>query len=130
MERLTAVAGTVVRIHADTVFVMAQDSIYTSPQTASGGFGTDFVAEQTGLTSMAVNANGVYWTVSGDAETANGALRTCPLSGCPDSGPLELATGQAQPTSLHVVGGFAYWLNRNVPGAANANSVMRVSISQ
>lgn len=130
MERLTAVTGTVVRIQTDTVFVMAQDSIYSSPKTASGGFGTDFVTAQTGLTSMVVNANGVYWTVSGEADSANGAIRTCPLSGCPDGGPLELAAGQAQPTSLHIVGGFAYWLNRNVPGAANANSIMRISISQ
>lgn len=61
------------------------------------------------------------------ADGANGSVRTCPLSGCPDGGPLELAAGQAQPTSLHVVGGFAYWLNRSVPGATHANSIMRIS---
>lgn len=127
-ERLTAVSGKVVRTQADTLFVMTQDSIYTSPKTASGGFGTDFVTAQTGLTSMVVNANGVYWTVSGEADSATGAIRTCPLSGCPSGGPLELAAGQAQPTSLHVVGGYAYWVNRKVPGAANANSIMRISV--
>jgi hypothetical protein len=43
----------------------------------------------------------VYWVETGSG-LANGAVRACPLDGCPEGGPIVYATGLAQPMQLAV----------------------------
>jgi hypothetical protein len=42
----------------------------------------------------------VYWVASGGWSTATGALRTCPVTGCPPSGPISLAEDLPYPIDV------------------------------
>jgi hypothetical protein len=59
---------------------------------------------------MTSDANNVYWTEFGDAQgTANGSVKSCPVGGCPPSGPLVYAPAQLNPRGIAVDGQNVYW---------------------
>lgn len=127
--RLTSIAGQVVRLFGDTAYVMSANAqkVYSCPAAGCGGLETDLATNLAGLTSMAVDASGVYFTLSGSDSAPTGSVLTCPLTGCTGA-PKVVASGQARPTSVHVANGFAYWVNSGVDGVTDSGAVMRVRL--
>jgi hypothetical protein len=70
--------------------------------------GAMFAAADPGTADIAVDDTGVYWLA-----TSTGALRTCPLTGCPPAGPITLASGRENPGQLTLGAGFFYWIEGN-----------------
>jgi hypothetical protein len=59
---------------------------------------------------MASDTTRVYWTEYGtDNTTTDGKLRACPLGGCPDSGPIDYATGESNPQGIALDSQNVYW---------------------
>jgi hypothetical protein len=66
-----------------------------------------FAVSEPGGAELAVDAGGVYWL------SAAGALRSCPLAGCPATGPTTLAGDRINARQLTLGPDFAYWLEDN-----------------
>jgi hypothetical protein len=75
---------------------------------ATGGPIVPVATDVGGISDLAVDASGVYWT-----NAATGALYTCPLAGCPQ--PTPLVTGQAAGTMkrVRVDASAVYWMTDN-----------------
>jgi hypothetical protein len=126
--RMTQESGRVVKLQGDVLYVLRQfgDSIYRCGKAGCSGAGTPLVTGQAMASSMTVDSDGIYWTIPGADATATGELRTCPLAGCPASGPIVLATGLARPTDVTVQGKDVLWVNQGLVGVVNSGAVMRV----
>lgn len=126
--RLTADRGSIVRLHEDTLFVARNtgDGIYRCSKDGCGGQGTDVVTGEAGISSLAVDARGLYWTTPGSASEATGTVKTCPLDGCGEQGPRVLATGLAQPTDVHLLGDDVVWVEQGLTGTAASGAIRRV----
>jgi hypothetical protein len=82
-----------------------------SKTTVDGGAGTVLASGQN-ATSIAVDANRVYWTNGG----ASGALLAAPLAGLPDGGtPTTLASPLATPSGLSLAGVNVYFAGGGNP---------------
>lgn len=128
VTRLTNESGQALRLFGDNLYVLRQlgNIIYRCARTGCSGSGTPLVTEQVAATSLSVDDRGIYWTVRGSDTEATGEIRTCPLAGCPASGPTVLATAQAQPTDVKLAGDFVLWVNQGLTGQANSGAVMKV----
>lgn len=128
--RLTADRGLIVRLHEGSLYVAKStgDAIYRCSRDGCGGQGADVVTGEVGINSLVVNARGLFWTTLGSATEATGAVKTCPLDGCGSQGPRVLATGQAQPTDLHVIGDDVLWVDQGLTGTAQSGAIMRVRL--
>lgn len=65
---------------------------------------------------VAVSAGWVYWTEHGTG--SDGALRACPVAGCPTSGPLELATQLSFPGDIAIDDAAVYVVSAGTFGRA------------
>jgi D-alanyl-D-alanine carboxypeptidase-like protein len=75
------------------------------------GVSTPLSPPQPGLADLAGDGASLYWVRRGSApDYADGAVLSCPISGCPD-GPTVLAAGQARPEHLSVTATHVYWAN-------------------
>jgi hypothetical protein len=72
----------------------------------------------------------VYWTVLGSlgASYMDGAIYTCPITGCGAS-PTLVTTGQKVATELLIVGPDLYWTTMGTPPATVDGSVMRCTLA-
>lgn len=61
------------------------------------------------VTSIAADRSGVYWTVEKLNNNGEGALLTCPLSGC--AHPTVLVPGLGEPTSVSLSENYVVWIN-------------------
>ncbi|WP_394826047.1 hypothetical protein [Pendulispora albinea] len=66
------------------------------------------VAFDDGSSEVEVDPTGVYWLNSND-----GTVRHCPLGGCPQSGPVVLASRRVRARALTLGNGFVYWIEGN-----------------
>jgi hypothetical protein len=123
--QLHAEAGAAMAIVGDTHYVMSalKGTIFACKKAGCGGAPTAFAEAQDGLTSMAADEKGVYWTTGGVVK-GDGSVKTCPLSGC-EGEPFVIASGQDGPTSITLRGDMIYWANRGAPGVPNTGSLMR-----
>jgi hypothetical protein len=128
MTRMTQESGRVVRLQDDVLYVLRQfgDVIYRCNKEGCSGAGTPLVTGQTAASSMDVDAQGIYWTIPGSDTAATGEVRSCPLTGCPASGPRVLARGLARPNDVTVHGKDVLWVNQGLVGVVDSGSVMRV----
>ena len=121
--QLHATAGAVIAAHATNIYTMTATGISVCAKAGCGGQPTPIVSSEAGISSMVVAPSGVYWSTSGSANAADGAIKMSPLTGC--SGSIRLiSTGQAQPTSLRYRDGILYWANRGVAGGLGG-AIMR-----
>jgi hypothetical protein len=128
--RLTSVSGgQVVRVLGSMVYVMSATAqkIYACGTAGCGGLESDIATGLAGLTSMAVDASGVFFSVAGSDSAPTGSVLGCPLTGCTGA-PRVLASSQARPTSVHVANGYVYWTNRGNDGVTDSGAVMRVRL--
>ena len=109
------------------VWIDEMGTVSTCPTGASGCAGSPVVvgAASPSTRVLAVDAHDVYWIDSGDPPPPNtigpytkGAIRSCPLSGCPAGGSTVLA---AYPSwlpgaALAVDGSNAYWTTEDAAG--------------
>jgi sugar lactone lactonase YvrE len=97
--------------------VVTDDRVYWADSTATagriisvpntdppdGGLTTTNVAVGQDMAfSVAADGENLYWIASGTSAAATGALRMCPLAGCPGTGPVTLASDLAYPIDLVV----------------------------
>jgi hypothetical protein len=68
------------------------------------GAGTQLAIDDPGGAELAIDASSAYWL------TSTGAVRSCPLAGCPPAGPITLATGRTGAKQLTLGPGFLYWI--------------------
>ena len=82
---------------------------------------------------IAVDGENVYWAewgwAAGEYVPGAGQISSCPIAGCPATGPIVLASGQDQPRHLAVDAKAIYWTNYANGGASTApnGSVMRLA---
>ncbi len=68
--------------------------------------------------AVASDANNVYWVEFGDeGGGSNGAVKACPLSGCPASGPTVYAQGLTNPPGIAVDAQNVYFGTSNTNGS-------------
>jgi hypothetical protein len=98
---------------SDTGGNLGTGSITSCPVHSQSCPAANFASSLPAPTFLAVDASGVYWAASegADASDTNGAVYMCPLSGCPSSGPIPIATGQASVASVTLYGNLVYWLS-------------------
>ena len=70
------------------------------------------------VTAFAIDETSVYWTGPGDGSDggtllASGIVSKCPIAGCTGL-PTTLATGQAVPEGIWVIGPTLYWVDYNI----------------
>ncbi len=111
---------------APNIGVLAADApgVYYSQQGAGVSFvpldgGSPYgVANSSAVSSLARDAQRVYWT-----NDLNGQVRSAPLNTPGMSAGQSLFTGQFSPRGLAVAGGRLYWVESNSPGAARSGDV-------
>ncbi|HWO22985.1 MAG TPA: hypothetical protein VNO30_29795 [Kofleriaceae bacterium] len=98
------------RVHDGSVFWLAAGPLTGLVKTcvlANCGDGTTFAEDDQGSTEIEVDDTGVYWL------SPSGAIRHCPLLGCPPDGPRTLVSGRSLPKELTLGAGFVYWIESN-----------------
>lgn len=65
----------------------------------------DFATDGAGITDLAADEGGVYWT-----NAAKGTVNRCPLAGCSGQLPELIATDQANARRLRLTATHVYWL--------------------
>ena len=81
-----------------------------TPLFAKVGAGTPIVFDDRGMgvTAIAADATNVYWAVS-SLSGSDGKILTCPVSGCPLSGPTILAQNLGLPSVVALDATAIYW---------------------
>jgi hypothetical protein len=82
--------------------------IMRTPKDGSGTPASTFTSGRQPI-SIVADASGIYWTEDGSS-TTDGAIRTCPPSGCPAT-PATLASAEPTPGLIAIDGTFVYWNN-------------------
>jgi hypothetical protein len=104
--------------------------VQSAPKTADGGAPIGALASSLSDPHMLItdDAN-VYWVLTGGAEQATGTVVYCPVAGCPSSGPIVLAKGQAQPRHLAQDATAIYWSNEGleIPGGSYDGQVWKIA---
>lgn len=72
---------------------------------------------QMGPRALIVDAKNVYWLLTGSPNAPTGMLVYCPLSGCPNDGPIVLASQQRVPRHLTQDERAVYWSNEGLAHA-------------
>jgi hypothetical protein len=119
--------GNVVRFSGEYAYVASTTGgVYRCHQDGCAGTAEDVATGEDGLSSLAVDDTGVYWTVRGSDSAPTGALRTAPLDG---SEPAHTVVDElSQPTSVQVSGGFVYWVEQGLIGVTDSGRVARIRI--
>ena len=92
--------------------------VQASSKTADGGAPIGAVATgQIDPGALMVDAANVYWLVAGAANAATGMVLYCPLSGCPNDGPIILAKEQRFPRHITQDESAIYWSNEGLSSA-------------
>ena len=86
-----------------------------------------FASIQTTLSAIIADENNVYFTAAGSPDVANGAVYYCPLTGCPQGGPVALAKAQGSPSQMAQDATQIYWANFGLTSSATDGAVMRVA---
>ena len=119
--------GRVVRAFGEYIYAATSDgSIARCHKEGCAGQAEPLVVGSTGLTSMAVDATGIYWTTVGSDTAATGELLRTSLDGTDPVQPM--ATGLAGPTSLQIAGDFAYWAEPGISGLVGSGRVARIRL--
>jgi hypothetical protein len=117
--------GEVVRVHGEYAYVASTlGGVYRCRQDGCAGTAQELASSEEGLSSLAVDDTGVYWTVLGSDSAPTGALRTVPHDG---SAPAHTVVPElSQPTSVQLSGGFVYWVEKGLIGVAGSGRVARI----
>jgi hypothetical protein len=97
-----------------------RQSIFSAPKDGSNALPQTIVAGVLQPAAFIVDEEFVYWSSGRE----NATLARCSASGCPDSGPEILATGQVFPNYLAVSGGVLFWTVESDP-VANQKAISR-----
>ncbi len=88
---------------ADSTAMVGRIISVPNTDPADGGLTmTEVAVGQDMAFSVAADGENLYWVASGTTAAATGALRMCPLAGCPGTGPITLASELAYPIDLVV----------------------------
>lgn len=125
----TSPSGLVASIFTPTILVAYNGKLYWSVSTPGGPIAqcdlpacatqSNFLTTTVGsVLGMAADSSGLYWmTTSG--------LNTCPITGCPGSGPTVITNSVADGSKyLRVQDSFVYWLT---PGTGTDGVIYRVA---
>jgi hypothetical protein len=77
-----------------------------------------------GITSLAADANGVYFT---GTQGSNPGVFQCPLAGCGSGGAVQIASQQSSPGFVLTDAKFVYWVDVGADGGVGSSSIMRVA---
>ncbi|HEY8088466.1 MAG TPA: hypothetical protein VIF09_11490 [Polyangiaceae bacterium] len=94
----------------------ASGTVESCAVTGCSGGHVIFAGQQVTPVGIAVDDSAVYWANNGD-----GTIASCPKSGCPSAGPMQLAASQSGPFLVALDTGFVYWTN------TSGGTVMRVA---
>jgi hypothetical protein len=113
------------QVFADKVYFATRDpkasGVYRCAVAGCGGV-PELIANVPGLvSSLAVDADGVYWTVPGGATTSDGGIYAC-TGGKPCATPTVLASARPRPMSLTIDAARVYWVES---GASATTGVLR-----
>jgi hypothetical protein len=103
--------------------------IYRVPNTVppANGHTPELVAGgQDTSSSVAVDDENIYWLASASWIEAEGALRMCPIAGCPSGGPIDLANGIAYPIDLALDDAAIYYTVYGIDGVVDG-AVMKIA---
>lgn len=107
-----------------TVPFIAEDGdgvVQAAPKTGAGSGGGAIgavAASQLDPRALIVDAKNVYWLQTGSTKAATGMLVYCPLSGCPNDGPIVLASQQRAPRHLTQDDQMIYWSNEGLTSSS------------
>jgi len=89
-----------------------------TPELVAGGQDTS--------SSVAVDDENIYWLASASWIVAEGALRTCPIAGCPSGVPIDLDSGIAYPIDLALDDNAIYYTVYGIDAAMDG-AVMKIA---
>lgn len=94
--------------------------VQASSKASDGGAPVGAVAaNQIDPGALMVDATNVYWVVAGSSNAATGMVLYCPLTGCPNDGPIILASEQRAPRHLTQDESAVYWSNQGLATSAS-----------
>jgi hypothetical protein len=85
--------------------------VQTAP-VAGADAGAVLATNQLDPLEIAADDKNVYWVTLGDPTAAappSGGVLTCPIAGCPPSGPITIVGNQARPTHIAIDAQAIYW---------------------
>jgi hypothetical protein len=116
-----------VRVVSDTVYAAkGQVGVYRCATVGCSGEASPIITGLTDISSMAVDATGVYWTSVGSATAPTGGLYRMNVDGT--GSVATIAENLAQPTSLQLAEGYAYWVEQGISGQTGTGRIARVRL--